>query len=123
MTRASAPAETNLFNGARGRHSVAGIFDYISVIAVTLFAVGLVGIMVYERSRARLVQEEAAGAADAGDAGDAGAAPEAAPGEGGSRGEGEGGGSGSGRRGDGGPGGSRGSGGRGGRRGRKRARA
>lgn len=105
-------AETNLFNDGRGRHSVAGIFDSIPVIVVTLFAVGLVGIMVYERSRARLAQEEAGGGApeDAPEA--AGAAPEADAG----------GGKDGGRRRDGGSSGREG-GRRGGRRGGKKARS
>lgn len=90
---------------------MAGIFDSIPVIVVTLFAVGLVGIMVYERSRARLAQEEAGGSA--GDAPEAdpeaaGDAPEAAAG----------GGKDGGRRRDGGSGGRK-----GGRRGGKKARS
>lgn len=32
---------------------MAGIFDYIPIIAAVLFGIGLVGVMVYERSRAR----------------------------------------------------------------------
>ena len=84
---------------------MAGIFDSIPAIAVTLFAVGLVGIMVYERSRARAAQQEE-GPASA-EADDAGAAPDSAGREADQ---------GAGR--DGGPGG-KGS----GRRGRKRARA
>ncbi len=87
---------------------MAGIFDSIPAIAVTLFAVGLVGIMVYERSRARAAQqEEGPAAAEADDAG-------AAPGSAGREADQE---AGRGGR-DGGPGG-KGS----GRRGRKRARA
>lgn len=111
--RPASQAETNLFNDGRGRHSVAGIFDSIPVIVVTLFAVGLVGIMVYERSRARLAQEEAGGGAAPEDAPEAaGAAPEADAG-GGREG---------GRRRDGGSGGREG-GRRGGRRGGKKARS
>ncbi len=30
---------------------MAGIFDYIPIITIVLFALGLVGIMVYERSK------------------------------------------------------------------------
>jgi NADH:ubiquinone oxidoreductase subunit K len=36
---------------------MAGIFDSIPVITVILFAIGLVGIMVYERSRTKTVEE------------------------------------------------------------------
>jgi NADH:ubiquinone oxidoreductase subunit K len=35
---------------------MAGIFDSIPIISVILFALGLVGVMVYERTRSR--QEE-----------------------------------------------------------------
>ncbi len=36
---------------------MAGIFDYIPVITVILFAIGLVGVMVYEKSRTKTVEE------------------------------------------------------------------
>ncbi len=36
---------------------MAGIFDSIPVITVILFAIGLVGIMVYEKSRSKTVEE------------------------------------------------------------------
>jgi len=36
---------------------MAGIFDYIPVITVILFAIGLVGIMVYEKSKSKTVEE------------------------------------------------------------------
>jgi hypothetical protein len=36
---------------------MAGIFDSIPVITVILFAVGLVGVMVYEKSRSKTVEE------------------------------------------------------------------
>ncbi len=36
---------------------MAGIFDYIPVITVILFAIGLVGVMVYEKSRSKTVEE------------------------------------------------------------------
>lgn len=36
---------------------MAGIFDSIPVIAVALFAMGLVGVMVYERTRIRETEE------------------------------------------------------------------
>ena len=36
---------------------MAGIFDAIPVITVILFAIGLVGVMVYERSRTKTVEE------------------------------------------------------------------
>jgi NADH:ubiquinone oxidoreductase subunit K len=36
---------------------MAGIFDSIPVITVILFAIGLVGVMVYERSRTKTVEE------------------------------------------------------------------
>ena len=36
---------------------MAVIFDYIPVITVILFAIGLVGVMVYEKSRSKTVEE------------------------------------------------------------------
>jgi hypothetical protein len=36
---------------------MAGIFDYIPIIAVVLFGISLVGVMVYERSRTRQEKE------------------------------------------------------------------
>jgi hypothetical protein len=36
---------------------MAGIFDSIPVITVILFALGLVGVMVYEKSRTKTVKE------------------------------------------------------------------
>jgi hypothetical protein len=36
---------------------MAGIFDSIPVITVILFALGLVGVMVYEKSRTKTVEE------------------------------------------------------------------
>lgn len=36
---------------------MAGIFDSIPVITVILFAIGLVGIMVYEKSKSKAVEE------------------------------------------------------------------
>ena len=36
---------------------MAGIFDYIPVISVVLFAIGIVGVMVYEKSRSKEVEE------------------------------------------------------------------
>jgi NADH:ubiquinone oxidoreductase subunit K len=38
---------------------MAGIFDSIPIIAVILFAIGLVGVMVYERSRTKQTEESA----------------------------------------------------------------
>jgi len=38
-----------LFNGR--------IFDYIPIIAIILFAVGIVGVMVYERVRTKNIEE------------------------------------------------------------------
>lgn len=76
---AAAPA--NLFNSRRVADGVADVFDAIPALVVALFAAGLVGVMVYERSRARLAQAEGAdagaGAGGEGDAGDA-ASPAAA---------------------------------------------
>ncbi len=37
---------------------MAGIFDSIPIISVVLFALGLVGVMVYERSRSRSREAE-----------------------------------------------------------------
>ena len=37
---------------------MAGIFDSIPIISVILFAVGLVGVMVYERARSRTKETE-----------------------------------------------------------------
>lgn len=36
---------------------MAGIFGYIPIIAAVLFGIGLVGVMVYERSRTRQSKE------------------------------------------------------------------
>lgn len=36
---------------------MAGIFDSIPLITVILFAIGLVGVMVYERSRSKKPEE------------------------------------------------------------------
>ena len=36
---------------------MAGIFDSIPIITVILFAIGLVGVMVYERARTRQKEE------------------------------------------------------------------
>lgn len=36
---------------------MAGIFDSIPVITVILFAIGLVGVMVYEKSRSKTLEE------------------------------------------------------------------
>jgi len=36
---------------------MAGIFDAIPVITITLFVIGLVGVMVYERSRSKTIEE------------------------------------------------------------------
>lgn len=41
-------------------YNMAGIFDSIPIISVILFAVGLVGVMVYERARSRTKEEESA---------------------------------------------------------------
>ena len=36
---------------------MAGIFDAIPVITVTLFAIGIVGIMVYKKSKSKSIEE------------------------------------------------------------------
>jgi len=36
---------------------MAGIFDAILAITVTLFIIGLVGVMVYEKSRSKTIEE------------------------------------------------------------------
>jgi hypothetical protein len=36
---------------------MAGIFDYIPIITIVLFSLGLVGIMVYERSKSKSTDE------------------------------------------------------------------
>lgn len=36
---------------------MAGIFDFIPTISVILFAIGLVGVMVYERTRTKQTEE------------------------------------------------------------------
>lgn len=76
---AAAPA--NLFNSRRVADGVADVFDAIPALVVALFAAGLVGVMVYERSRARLAQAEGAdaGAGGEGDAGDAASPAAASP--------------------------------------------
>jgi len=38
-------------------NSMAGIFDYIPIITVVLFGIGIVGAMVYERARTRQNKE------------------------------------------------------------------
>ena len=38
-------------------NSMAGIFDYIPIITVVLFGIGIVGAMVYERARTRQSKE------------------------------------------------------------------
>lgn len=38
---------------------MAGIFDSIPIITIVLFAIGLVGVMVYERSRSKQTEESA----------------------------------------------------------------
>jgi len=39
---------------------MAGIFDAIPILTVTLFALGLIGIMVYEKTRSNSVEESKA---------------------------------------------------------------
>ena len=41
------------------RFSMSGIFDSIPTIIVTLFVIGLVGVMVYERARTKLEERSA----------------------------------------------------------------
>jgi hypothetical protein len=36
---------------------MAGVFDAIPILTVTLFALGIVGIMVYEKTRSKSVEE------------------------------------------------------------------
>ena len=36
---------------------MAGFFDYLPIIAVILFAVGVVGVMAYERIRTKNIEE------------------------------------------------------------------
>ena len=36
---------------------MAGFFDYIPIIAIILFAVGIVGVMAYERVRTKNIEE------------------------------------------------------------------
>ena len=36
---------------------MAGFFDYIPIIAIILFAVGIVGVIVYERVRTKNIEE------------------------------------------------------------------
>lgn len=38
---------------------MAGIFDSIPIISVVLFAIGLVGVMVYEKTRSKQTEESA----------------------------------------------------------------
>lgn len=37
---------------------MAGIFDYVPIITVALFVLGIVGVMVYERTRIKQQEEE-----------------------------------------------------------------
>lgn len=48
----------NLFNHDFLINHMAGIFDSIPIISVILFAIGLVGVMVYERTRSRSREAE-----------------------------------------------------------------
>jgi len=36
---------------------MAGVFDAIPILTVTLFALGIIGIMVYEKTRSKSVEE------------------------------------------------------------------
>ena len=36
---------------------MAGFFEYIPTIAIILFAIGIVGVMVYERARTKNIEE------------------------------------------------------------------
>ena len=36
---------------------MAGFFDYVPIIAIILFAAGIVGVMVYERIRTKNIEE------------------------------------------------------------------
>ena len=36
---------------------MAGFFDYIPILVVVLFAIGILGAMVYERSRTKNIEE------------------------------------------------------------------
>ena len=36
---------------------MAGFFDYVPIIAIILFAVGIVGVMIYERVRTKNIEE------------------------------------------------------------------
>jgi len=36
---------------------MAGFFDFIPIIVVVLFAIGIIGAMVYERSRTKNIEE------------------------------------------------------------------
>lgn len=46
-----------IFNGQSWSLYMAGIFDSIPIITVVLFALGLVGVIVYERSRSNSSDE------------------------------------------------------------------
>ena len=46
-----------IFNVHFSNSSMAGIFDAIPAIAVALFVIGIVGIMVYEKSKSKAVEE------------------------------------------------------------------
>jgi NADH:ubiquinone oxidoreductase subunit K len=36
---------------------MAGFFDYVPIITIILFAIGIVGVMVYERARTKNIEE------------------------------------------------------------------
>ena len=38
-------------------YSMAGLFDYIPIIGIILFAAGIIGAMVYERVRTKNIEE------------------------------------------------------------------
>ena len=46
-----------IFNGPSWSLTMAGIFDSIPIITVVLFALGLVGVIVYERLRSNSTDE------------------------------------------------------------------
>jgi hypothetical protein len=48
----------NLFNLENPCFFMAGFFDYIPVITICLFALGLVGAIVYEKSKTKQTEEQ-----------------------------------------------------------------
>ena len=54
------PPDINIFKHGMLSLHMAGIFDFIPVISVVLLALGLIGVMVYERARSGHTERQSA---------------------------------------------------------------